>query len=57
MASCVFIVLLIIISGEVFDAAGKAKFHIFGTWDEKIHRDSVSGKLLFSQLVATHLVL
>ena len=30
--------------GEVFDASGKAKYHIYGTWDEKIHRDVVAGK-------------
>lgn len=32
--------------GEVFDPSGKVKFHIFGTWDEKIHRDAVSGEFV-----------
>jgi len=27
--------------GEVFDSAGKAKYHISGTWDEKIERTVV----------------
>ena len=35
----------LLVIGEVFDASNKAKFHIYGTWDEKIHRDVVTGKL------------
>lgn len=38
-------------SGEVFDASGKAKFHIYGTWDEKIHRDVVGGESLVLPVV------
>ncbi|XP_065890057.1 oxysterol-binding protein 1-like [Dysidea avara] len=29
------------IAGEVFDSSGKAKYHISGTWDEKIERTVV----------------